>query len=79
MNEINLKNNIIKLFDTRIKHLVEADGGKIQFSKLENNKVFVKMGGRCSNCPAILYTLKGSVERIVKMEFPEIISVELEK
>jgi len=76
-NELNQK--IKKLFDDRIKHLVAADGGKIELKKIENNIVYVEMSGRCSHCSAIQYTLKGSVERIVKLEFPEIGSVEIEK
>ena len=62
-----------------VKHLVEADGGRIKLHSVEDNKVYVEMYGACKHCAAIQYTLKGSVERILKMKIPEIKSVELKK
>ncbi len=72
-----LFNKVDEILKKDVKHLVEADGGRIKLHSVVDNKVFVEMYGACKHCPAIQYTLKGSVERIIKMKIPEIKSVEL--
>ncbi len=60
-----------------IRRYVEADGGKIEVIKFENEILFVKMGGACKYCPALSVTLKGLVQKRIKKEIPEIKSVEV--
>ena len=65
------------VIDNDIRHLIEMDGGKIKFKKYENRVVYVKLSGACAGCPAIDYTLKGSIEKILKSKIPEVFTVEL--
>lgn len=74
-----LYNKVDEILKKDVKHLVEADGGRIKLHSVEGNKVYVEMFGACKHCAAIQYTLKGSVEKILKMKIPEISSVELRK
>lgn len=48
------------------------DGGNIEFVKYEDNIVYIKMMGACSNCAMLDYTLKDSIETAIKEEVPEV-------
>lgn len=48
------------------------DGGDIEFVKLEDNIVYIKMLGACSNCSLIDFTIKDGIEAAIKEEVPEI-------
>ena len=60
-----------------IRPFIQADGGKIKLSRIEEGNVFVELSGACAHCPAVTLTLKGSVERILKRRIEEIKSVNL--
>lgn len=51
------------------------DGGDIEFIKYENNIVYVKMIGACSNCHMLDSTLKEGIEAAIKSEVPEVTEV----
>jgi len=51
------------------------DGGDIEFVKLEDNIVYIKLLGACSNCSLIDYTIKDGIEAAIKEEIPEIEAV----
>lgn len=52
------------------------DGGEVWLIKVENNVAFVQMLGACGGCSMANTTLKMAIEQTVKMEVPEITSVE---
>ena len=60
----------------KIRPMLQADGGDIEFISYEKGIVKVKLKGACSGCPMSQMTLKNGVERSLKKEIPEIISVE---
>ena len=70
-------NKVDDILKKDVRHLVEADGGRIKLHSIEGTKVYVEMFGACKHCPGIELTLKCSVERILKIKIPEISSVEL--
>ncbi len=51
------------------------DGGDIEFIKIEDNNVYIKMMGACANCHMLDLTLKEGIEAAIKSEIPEIKSV----
>lgn len=51
------------------------DGGDIEFVKYENNIVYIKMMGACSNCHMLDLTLKEGIEAAIKSEIPEVLEV----
>ncbi len=77
MSDDELFYKIDDLMKKSIRHLIESDGGRITLHSVSNNVVYVKLSGACAHCAAIQYTLKGSVERIIKQNYPEILRVEL--
>lgn len=50
-------------------------GGNVEFVKYENNIVYVKMMGACSNCHMLDLTLKDGLEAAIKEEVPEVLEV----
>ncbi|MBN1981317.1 MAG: NifU family protein [Chitinivibrionales bacterium] len=60
----------------KIKPMLQADGGDIEFVSYEDGIVKVQLQGACSGCPMSQMTLKNSVERMIKKEVPEVKSVE---
>ncbi|MCD4651557.1 MAG: NifU family protein [Candidatus Cloacimonetes bacterium] len=57
----------------KIRPSIQADGGDIELVNVrEDNVVEVKMTGACHGCPMATLTLKQGVERLVKLEIPEV-------
>lgn len=59
----------------KLRPFLLNDGGDIQFVKYENNIVYVKMSGACSNCTMLDLTLKDGIEAAIQEEVPEVIEV----
>ena len=67
---------IIRVIEEEIRPAVAMDGGDIIFGGYEKGIVSLHLRGACSGCPSSLMTLKMGIERRLKEEFPEIVSVE---
>lgn len=67
-------NNII---DKEIRPYIEADGGQIQLKSVDKGTVYVQLSGACAGCPGAAMTLKGGVERILKMKIQDVKEVKL--
>lgn len=63
-----------EVIDTEIRPLLEKDGGDIELVDIKDNKVQVKLMGRCKTCPVSKITLKHTVEE----KLHEFVSRELE-
>ncbi len=59
----------------KISPALAAHGGFVNLVKVENNEVFVELGGGCRGCPGARATIKYGVENAVKEAFPQITSV----
>ncbi len=60
-----------------IRPALQADGGDVELVELtEEGIVRVRLVGACGSCPMATYTLKGTVERLLKEEIPEVVAVE---
>lgn len=60
----------------KIRPALQADGGDIELVNVEGGVVKVRLTGACHGCPHAALTLKAGVERAIKSEVPEIVSVE---
>ena len=60
----------------KIRPFLQQDGGDIELVDVTDGVVKVKLKGACGCCPMAQMTLKNGVERALKEEIPEIISVE---
>ncbi len=71
MNELNNnlseKEKIIEIID-HLRPFLINDGGNIEFVKYEDNIVYIKMMGACSNCYMLDSTLKDGIEAAIKSE-----------
>ena len=60
----------------KIRPMLQADGGDVEFVDIENGVVKVRLQGACAGCPMSQMTVKNGIERLLKQEIPEVKSVE---
>lgn len=71
-----MKDKVLRALDS-VRPGLLADGGDVELVKVdEQGKVIVKLIGACGGCPMSQLTLQQGIERIVKMQVPEVVSVE---
>ena len=71
-----MKERVLKALDS-VRPGLQADGGDLEFMRIdENNVVYIRLVGACGGCPMSTITLKAGIERIVKMQVPEVTAVE---
>ncbi len=61
---------------SEIRPMLQADGGDVELVEVENGIVRVRLTGACGGCPMSHMTLKQGVEKHIKKEIPEVLSVE---
>lgn len=74
----------IEAFKTRVTEVIEQirpslqmDGGDIKLIDINDSGVVqVALQGACATCPHAAMTMKMGVERVLKEEIPEIVSVD---
>lgn len=69
-----MKNNERKIIDIidKLRPFLINDGGNIEFIKYEENFVYIRMSGACSNCSMLDFTLKEGIEAAIKEEVPSV-------
>ena len=67
-----LKSRVQELIDTMINPAVAGHGGFVELIDVQDNRVYLQMGGGCQGCGAADITLKAGIERLIKEEIPEI-------
>ena len=50
----------------KIRPSLQNDGGDIEFVKMDNFKVYVRLTGACAGCAMAAMTLKGGVENMLR-------------
>jgi Fe-S cluster biogenesis protein NfuA len=60
----------------KIRPMLQADGGDVEFVDVEDGVVKVRLQGACAGCPMSQMTVKNGIERLLKQEVPEVKSVE---
>jgi len=61
----------------KIRPALQADGGGVELVDVDDKGVVsVRLIGACGGCPMARMTLKEGVERVLKLEVPEVKSVE---
>lgn len=66
----------IQVVLNKIRPMLQADGGDVEFIDVTDGVVKVRLQGACAGCPMSQMTLKNGIERLLKQEIPEISSVE---
>ena len=73
------KIDLIKKTIEKIRPYIQNDGGDVEFVKLEDDIVYVKVHGACVGCGALEMTLKDGVAALIMDEIPEIKDVRLDE
>jgi len=60
----------------KIRPMLQADGGDVEFVELDGNVVKVRLTGACAGCPMAQITLKRGIETRIQKEVPEVEAVE---
>lgn len=60
-----LEKKVVEAIDS-IRPSLQNDGGDIEFVKIDNNKVYVRLQGACAGCMMAQMTLKNGVERMLR-------------
>lgn len=68
---------IIKTIE-KIRPYIQADGGDVQFVRLEDDVVYVNVLGACVGCSALEMTLQDGVAALLMDEVPGIKDVRLD-
>ncbi|MDE0089142.1 MAG: iron-sulfur cluster assembly accessory protein [Candidatus Poribacteria bacterium] len=66
---------IQELIDERINPAVAAHGGQIELLNVEDDAIYIHMGGGCQGCGMANVTLKHGIEAMIQEVFPEITQV----
>ena len=68
----------VKEIIEQIRPYIQSDGGDVEFVRIENQIVYLRLHGACSGCASSMMTLKAGIERKVVEDCPEIVAVEAE-
>jgi Fe-S cluster biogenesis protein NfuA len=60
----------------KIRPMLQRDGGDVELVDVKDGVVTVRLQGACSGCPMSQMTLKNGIEKFLKKELPEIVSVQ---
>lgn len=63
---------IKEILETRVRPMVQEDGGDIHFIDFQDGVVRLQMQGSCSGCPSSTATLKNGIENMLKHYVPEV-------
>jgi Fe-S cluster biogenesis protein NfuA len=66
----------VKEMLAKIRPMLQADGGDVEFVAIEDGVVKVRLKGACAGCPMSQMTLKQGIEKLLKKEIPGVKSVE---
>ena len=69
---VDLKTKVQELIETMVNPAVAGHGGYVELIDVQDNRVYLQMGGGCQGCGAADVTLKAGIERLIKDEIPEI-------
>lgn len=67
---------VMKVIDEEIRPQLEADGGSIDLVDVDGKRVLVSLGGRCAQCRASAVTLHDLVQRVLREQVEDDITVE---
>ena len=70
-----MKEKVQEIID-RIRPMLQADGGDVELVDMEDGVVKVRLKGACLGCPMSQMTLKNGIEKVLKEEVTEVVSVE---
>ncbi|HEC99191.1 MAG: NifU family protein [Deltaproteobacteria bacterium] len=70
-----MKEQVQSVLD-KIRPVLQKDGGDVELVDIKDGVVSVRLTGACKGCPMSQMTLKNGIEKYLRKEIPEIVSVE---
>jgi Fe-S cluster biogenesis protein NfuA len=70
-----VRERVLRLLTEQINPGVASHGGFVELIDVQNNNVYLRMGGGCQGCGAADITLKMGIERLIRDEVPQIYQV----
>jgi len=70
-----IRDKVQRLLSEQINPGVASHGGFVELIDVDNNIVYLRMGGGCQGCGAADITLKMGIERMIREEVPQIYQV----
>ena len=64
-----------ELLATRIRPMLQGDGGNVRYVGMDDGTVYVLLEGACRSCPSSGATLKNGIERMLMHWIPEVVEV----
>ena len=69
---MNLQEQVVAMVDA-LRPMLQADGGDVEFVKMDGKTVFLRLVGHCGSCPYAMMTLKQGIETKLKELDPELV------
>ncbi len=60
----------------KIRPMLQRDGGDVELVDVQDGVVVVRLRGACAGCPMSQMTLTNGIEKFLKREIPEVVSVQ---
>jgi Fe-S cluster biogenesis protein NfuA len=70
--EFPVEEKVRALLDQLNAYIEQYHGGSVELDRIEDNVVFVRLGGACEDCPLSPATLQGWVAGTLRQFFPDI-------
>ncbi|MEW6208574.1 MAG: NifU family protein [Acidobacteriota bacterium] len=67
-----LRERIQQVFDEQINPGVASHGGFVELLDVQEDNVYIRMGGGCQGCGAADVTLRMGIERIIRESVPQV-------
>ena len=67
-----IRSKIEAIFEDEVNPAVASHGGVVQLIDVQDNNVFIRMGGGCQGCGMASLTLKQGVETAIRKAVPEV-------
>ena len=67
-----VRRRVQKVLDDQINPGVASHGGFVELIDVQDDNIFIRMGGGCQGCGAADVTLKMGVERLIREEVPQV-------
>ena len=68
---MNLEEQVKEKLDA-LRPMLQADGGDLEFVKMDGKVVYLRLVGHCGSCPFAMMTLKQGIEASLRELDPEI-------
>ena len=77
MTETEFFEEVKKVIESDVRPYIESDGGRIKLKEIIDGTVYVQLSGACSGCPGASMTLRGAVEKIIKLKIRDVKNVKM--